>query len=90
VGTNADDGVEEEDDDFDWAATLTKWQREQMKVKLFTLFEVLSALPDMWQQIISACKTLGATQTKCRLCAPRHQREPGLWSRNDCREAAGV
>jgi hypothetical protein len=58
VDTNANDGVEEEDDGFDWAATLTKWQREQMKVKLFTLAEMLSALADMWQQFISACKTL--------------------------------
>jgi hypothetical protein len=58
VDTNANDGVEKEDDDFDWAATLTKWQQEQMKVKLFTLAEVLSALADMWQQFISAFKTL--------------------------------
>jgi hypothetical protein len=59
VDTNANGGVEEEDDDFNWEATLTNWQRKQMKVKLFTLAEVLGELADMWQQFISACKTLG-------------------------------
>jgi hypothetical protein len=79
VDTNANDGVEEEDDGFDWAATLTKWQREQMKVKLFTLAEMLSALADMWQQFISACKTLRLGERMPRIpsvvCAHRATNE---------------
>ena len=79
VDTNANGGVEEEDDDFNWEATLTNWQRKQMKVKLFTLAEVLGALADMWQQFISACKTLRLGERMPRIpsvvCAHRATNE---------------